>query len=292
VKIIDIHPHVMSPDRERYPLSPVFDHVADYVTKSPISAEMMLADMDEAGVTQSVLVHSTMAYGYNNAYAADTAAAYPERFASVGGINVRAAGAAETLRYWIRERGMNGMRIFTSGGTMAEDSDYLDDPATFPVWEMAAELGVPVCLQMRAGGYARLKALYERFPTVPLIIDHLARPPASDGPPYAAAAALWKLADAPSVYLKLSTYNFRELGDGLGTVQSFVQRCVDLFGASRIAWGSNYPASEGTLPEMVALAQRELAFLGETDRNAIFSGTALALYPALERAGKTAGLRP
>jgi predicted TIM-barrel fold metal-dependent hydrolase len=291
VKIIDIHPHVMSPDRDRYPLSPAFDHVAPYVTERPISAEMMLADMEAAGIAQSVLVHSTMAYGYNNAYAADAAAAYPERFASVGSIDVRAADAPERLRYWVRERGMNGMRIFTSGGTMAEDSDYLEDPATFPVWEMARELGIPVCLQMRTGGFGRLTALFERFPEVPMIVDHMARPPADDGPPYAAAAALWKLADQPNVYLKITTNNFREFGKGKGTVESFVQRCVDLFGANRIAWGSNYPASEGTLPEFVALAQRELAFLPEADRSAILHGTALALYPALERAvrGRPAG---
>jgi predicted TIM-barrel fold metal-dependent hydrolase len=282
VKIVDIHPHVMSPDRERYPLTPAFDHVAPYVTERPISAEMMLADMQAAGVDQAALVHATMAYGYHNDYAADSAAAYPERFASVGSIDVRAADAPQRLRYWIRERGMNGMRIFTSGGTMAEDSDYLDDPATFPVWEMARELGIPVCLQMRTGGFARLHALFERFPEVPMIVDHLARPPAEDGPPYAAAAALWKLADAPNVYLKLTTNNFRELSKGKATVESFVQRCVDLFGSNRIAWGSNYPASEGTLPELVALARRELAFLPESDRNAIFHGTALALYPVLD----------
>jgi predicted TIM-barrel fold metal-dependent hydrolase len=167
---------------------------------------------------------------------------------------------------------------------MAEDSDYLEDPATFPVWEMARELGIPVCLQMRTGGFGRLAALFERFPEVPMIVDHMARPPAEDGPPYAAAAALWKLADQPNVYLKITTNNFREFGKGKATVQSFVGRCVELFGANRIAWGSNYPASEGTLPEFTALALRELAFLPEADRSAILHGTALALYPALERA--------
>ena len=53
------------------------------------------------------------------------------------------------------------------------------------------------------------------------------------------------------------------------------------FGASRIAWGSNFPASERSLPELVSLAQETLAFLPAGDREWIFSRTAQALYPAL-----------
>jgi predicted TIM-barrel fold metal-dependent hydrolase len=279
--VFDIHPHVMSGDLVRYPHSKVFDHVAPYVEEAPITAEAMIAHMNAAGVAKSVLVHSSMAYGFDNSYAADSAAAHPDRFACVGSIDIRAADAPQRMRYWIRERGMSGMRIFTSGGTMPEDSDWLADPVTFPGWETAAELGIPVCLQMKFGGFRVLPALLERFPTVPLVIDHLARPPAADGPPYASARPLWELAAAPNVYLKLTTNNFRELNEGAGTMRTFVQRCVDEFGAGRIAWGSNYPASRGTLTELLALAQRELGFLPEADRTAIFGGTALALYPAL-----------
>jgi predicted TIM-barrel fold metal-dependent hydrolase len=279
--MIDIHPHVMSDDRVRYPLNQIFDHVAPYVKEHPVTAEDMIAAMDAAGIAKSVLVHSSMGYGYDNSYAADSAAAYPDRFACVGSIDIRAADAPQRIRYWIRERGMSGIRIFTSGGTMAEDSDWLADPVTFPAWETAAELGIPVCLQMKFGGFRVLPTLLERYPTVPLILDHLCRPPAADGPPYAAAEPLWALADAPNVYLKLTTNNFRELSDGRATPRSFLQRCVDLFGAGRIAWGSNYPASSGTLEELAALAQRELAFLPAAGRASILAGTALALYPAL-----------
>jgi predicted TIM-barrel fold metal-dependent hydrolase len=56
---------------------------------------------------------------------------------------------------------------------------------------------------------------------------------------------------------------------------------VGAFGASRVAWGSNFPASERSLPELVTLAQDTLRFLPETAREWIFSRTAQALYPAL-----------
>jgi L-fuconolactonase len=56
---------------------------------------------------------------------------------------------------------------------------------------------------------------------------------------------------------------------------------VSEFGASRIAWGSNFPASERSLPELLALAHDALRFLPETDREWVFSRTAQRLYPAL-----------
>ena len=68
---------------------------------------------------------------------------------------------------------------------------------------------------------------------------------------------------------------------GKATPETFFGRLVSEFGASRIAWGSNFPASERSLPELLALAQDALRFLPETDREWIFSRTAQTLYPAL-----------
>ena len=53
------------------------------------------------------------------------------------------------------------------------------------------------------------------------------------------------------------------------------------FGASRIAWGSNYPASEGTLAGLLAEARSALASLPSPDGDWIFSRTARTLYPTL-----------
>ena len=279
--IYDIHPHVVSTDFTTYPLAPISGKPSHWVEERPVTAEQMLVEMDKAGIKKSVLVHASTAYGYNNSYAADSAAAHPDRFASVCCVDVRAADAAERLRYWIRDRHMNGLRIFTSGSAMADDSAWLDDPATFPAWDAAAELGIPVALQMKASGFERLQTLLKRYPSVPVILDHLSHPPSDDGPPYAAAASFWKLADAATVYLKLTAHNFKEFPEGAGSTETFVQQCVDRFGAKRIAWGSNFPSSAGPLSKLVALAQHELAFLPEAAQQAIFRDTALDLYPAL-----------
>jgi predicted TIM-barrel fold metal-dependent hydrolase len=121
----------------------------------------------------------------------------------------------------------------------------------------------------------------KRFPKLRVILDHLARPQQDDGPPYKAADSLWSLSTLPNVYLKVTERNLVGAQQGKATAQTFFGKLVSDFGANRIAWGSNYPASEKSLPDLVNLAQETLSFLPARDREWIFSGTAETLYPAL-----------
>jgi predicted TIM-barrel fold metal-dependent hydrolase len=279
--IYDIHPHVVSADTTRYPMTHVFDHVADYVHARPVDAEAMIAAMDRAGITKSITVHSSMAYGYDCRYAADTVDAYPGRFGAVCAVNVRAADAVDKVRYWIAERGLDGIRIFTLGGGMPNDPRWIADPALFPVWETLADLGVPLCFRLPPNGFALLAQTMARFPSVPVILEYLYGPSPGEGPQFASADATWRLAANPNVYVKLKTDNILALSPDPAIRRAFLERSVAEFGSDRIAWGSNYPTAEGSLEQLLADAQRELAFLPQRDREAIFGGTALRLYPAL-----------
>jgi len=184
------------------------------------------------------------------------------------------------MTHWM-SRGLTGLRLFTTGSTMPGQASWLDDPRSFPAWRKAAEARLPVCLQMTAEGIPQLQNILHRFPGLRVVLDHLARPIQEDGPPYAAADSLWRLADHPGVYVKVTERNFVGATKGNATPETFFGRLVSAFGASRIAWGSNFPASERSLPDLLALAQDTLRFLTETDREWIFSRTAQALYPAL-----------
>jgi L-fuconolactonase len=121
----------------------------------------------------------------------------------------------------------------------------------------------------------------KRFPSVRIIMDHCARPTLSDGPPYRAAAALMSLAPCPNVYLKLTPRVFEEAAAGKATPETFFPLLVSEFGAGRLAWGSNYPASPGTLAGLLALARHSLGSLRQDDQAWIFARTAQTLYPAL-----------
>ena len=277
---IDIHPHIISGDATRYPLAPLGGHQSDWSRTRPVSVEQLVAAMDETGVQKAAIVQASTCYGHDNSYVADAVAAFPQRFTGVFSVDVLAADAPQRMRYW-RDKGLTGLRLFTFGSTMSEQANWLDDPKSFPAWTCASELGLSICLQMSAKAIPQAAGMAKRFPNVRIILDHGARPVLEDGPPYDAAAGLFGLARYPNIYLKLTPHMFAESRRGQATPETFFPRLVSEFGARRLAWGSNYPSSEGKLPELLKVARKSVASLTKADREWIFAKTAQMLYPAL-----------
>jgi len=282
-KIIDIHPHVISPDTERYPLSPLGGKQSTWSQSHPLSHEDLLAQMDAAGISKAAVVQASTAYGHNNTYLAEAVAAHPDRFTGVFSVDVLADDAIEKIKFW-QARNLTGLRLFTTGSTMPTQQPWLADPKSHAAWQYASDAGLPICVQMRPEGIPLLTRLVDQFPDARVILDHLARPALADGMPYAEAAGLFALADRPNIFLKLTLRNFEAAKEGRSTLPEFLDHLIARFGASRIAWGSNYPAADRTLAELVEAAKLSLASLNEADRAMIFAGTAETLYPALRDA--------
>ncbi len=282
MEIIDIHPHVISIDMVRYPRAPIGGQQSDWSLERPTSIDQMIAAQKQAGVAKAALVQASTCYGHDSSYAAEAVRTHPERFTGVFSCDIVAADATEKMAHWIG-KGMTGMRVFTTGSTMPGQADWLDDPSSFPAWAMAEEKNLPVALQMTAKAFPQVINLLNRFPRLRVVLDHLGRPVQEDGPPYVGANPLWSLAPHKNAFLKITERNLVGSRKGKATPESFFGRLVSEFGASRLAWGSNFPASELSLSELVALAQDTLAFLPARDREWIFAGTAKILYPALAR---------
>lgn len=278
--IIDIHPHVISDDEKRYPPAPLFGKRSDWSQERPSTVEALIAAMDAAGVAKAAVVHSSTTYGFDNSYVVDSCQRYPNRLVPVGSVDMLADDVSSVVRNWA-SKGLAGLRIFTGGSTKDFDPSELDNPKSFAAWDVLAELGLPMCIQTGPIGLPQVRMLATKFPTVNIILDHLARPDVLDGPPYANAASLFAVAELPNVFLKLTPRIFGDVKKGKASAATFFPHIVEAFGARRLAWGSNFPTSEGTLSEILATAQAGLADLNADDREWIFGKTAQGLYPAL-----------
>jgi predicted TIM-barrel fold metal-dependent hydrolase len=279
--IIDIHPHVIATDNVRYPLQPLGGHQSTGSRDRPTTHEMMITALDQAGVAKSAIVLASTAYGHDNSYVAEAIAAHPKRFTGVFSVDMLAPDSVEKMRHWL-SRGFSGMRLFTTGSTMPGQATWFDDPRTFPAWQHASDVGIPVCMQMTPQGFPQLRGLLERFPKVRIILDHLARPVLTDGPPFNADREFFALARNRNIFLKLTPINVEPKDWGKATPESFFGALIKAFGADRIAWGSNFPATAGTLADILRQAQGALAFASSADRDWIFGKTALELYPSLK----------
>ncbi|RZT03891.1 Predicted metal-dependent hydrolase, TIM-barrel fold [Duganella sp. CF402] len=278
--IVDIHPHIISDDEQAYPPAPLFGKRSDWSQERPSTVEALIAAMDAAGVAKAAVVHSSTTYGFDNSYVVDGCNKYKDRLVAVGSVDVLQPDAAKTIVEW-KERGLAGLRLFTGGSTKEFDPSELEDPRSYPAWELCSELGITMCIQTGPIGLPQVTALAKRFPKVKIILDHLGRPDVLDGPPYANAKSMFDLAALDNIYFKLTPRIFGDVKKEKASAETFFPAVVKEFGAQRLAWGSNFPTSPGTLSEILATAQQGLASLSDEDRAWIFEKTAKTLYPSL-----------
>ena len=64
--------------------------------------------------------------------------------------------------YWLA-RGCSGMRLFTTGSTLPDQSTWFDDPRAYPFWEHAAAKSIPVCMQMKVQAIPLLREIMDGF---------------------------------------------------------------------------------------------------------------------------------
>lgn len=281
--IVDIHPHIVSTDTVRFPITPLGGKRSEWSHERSVDAENLVESMAKAGVDAAAVVHSSTTYGFNCEYVADAVASYPDRLTGVFSINVLEPDGPANMQKWL-DQGLTGMRIFSRGSTMQGSWMELDDPRAFPCYEFAAEKGISIASNVTVENFSQLEAVLKQFPGVNFILDHLGRTDFTGGEPFSEAAPLLRLAKYPNLYLKIATRNFTEANNGKSTSETMFKKLAAEFGADRMAWGSNYPASKGSLPELLALARDGVSALPQADQDWILGGTALKLYPALVKA--------
>jgi L-fuconolactonase len=275
VATVDTHVHVTAQDTVRYPLSVHSDELKR-LRAAVVSGDELLRLMDEAAVERAVLVQASHTHGFDNNYAADVAAAHPTRFASVCCVDVAKPDAAEQLFYWIRERGMNGVRLFNA--TSRADPP-LEDSRSLKVMEQALALDVPITMVLRHADIGHLHAVMSRLPNARVIVDHLARFPVDERPPYDNSAHFFALSRYPSLSLKYSAVNQWAIRKGATPERDYFRRIFDHFGADRLMWGSNYPVTRyKTYAELFRMGAEPFDFLTEEEIAEIMGGNALRWF--------------
>jgi len=279
--IVDSHVHVISDDLQRYPLKP--SGTATWHNECRVTTEQFLEQMDEAGVDQAILVQGTGAYSDDNSYTVDSAVKYPERFASVGVVDSRMADAPSQLTRWVRDRKMQGLRIFaasSSDGAGLNEEDY-------PLWETAQNLGIPVIAFMRPPSLPKLKRVLQRYPNVQFALDHIALVPLDKGPSDESVRTLFDMASLPNLYLKFSSRILDPIVAGGLDFREAVRQLAEQFGAHRLIWGSDYTATHHlSYKGLVEHGKESVSLLTPEQQAWVLGGTALSLWPHLKTSAK------
>lgn len=280
---VDLHTHIISPDLGRYPYAPLGGRQSAWSAERPVSLDGLLRNLDQAGVGKAAVVQASTVYGFDNRYAADSLAGHEDRLIGVCSVDFLAADALDQVTYWIEERNFAGVRIRAADGTTpVPTSTRLDDPKMSAVWSHLEARRIPVCVQMHSRHTGTLLSVLERFPRLVIALDHGARPRLDGGPPYAAAEELFGLAAYENVFLKITPVTVQRAdSEPGGDSRKLIRRLVDGFGSVRVAWGSNFPASKGGLPDLRGTVEAAISELTPEERSDILGRTAARIHPRL-----------
>jgi predicted TIM-barrel fold metal-dependent hydrolase len=271
--VIDAHAHIWKRDGGQYP----WDRLSNFIPSFEAPIENLLDVMTTAGVSGAALVQPSC-YGWDNRYLLDSVLRYPNRFVATVMVDPLARDGPDTLRHCVKDAGARGLRL---NAAFDYRLNWLDHPNTYPLWECAAELGIPIGLLIEPWQLPQAEAMIRRFVEVAVIIDHLARikPQAPDLDKH--IADLCALARFPNSYVKVS--GFYALANGgypYKEMHPVVSEVLKSFGAQRLMWASDYPLSteHDSYASIQGNLDRILPELDAGDRKWLLGGTANRLW--------------
>ncbi len=228
-----------------------------------------------------VVATTTRSHGFDNEPAARAAAQFPGRLRSVGAIDVLAPEAPETFAYWVRERGMRGMRCF--GGEAVDADSWLGDERCAAVFRRAEQLGAIISAQRtRVATLPSLIAALRPVASLRFVVYSAAAPVVGQSGRSADVGALTALASLPGCHVSVSVENARATFSEAHGYSPFFEVLCEHFGVERIAWGSYSMFAENDPRRSLATVLDEMragfSFLSANERAWVFGGTARQLF--------------
>ncbi len=110
----------------------------------PLTGEQFVASMDECGIDRAQLVQTYVTYHFDNSYMIDCALRRPQRYLSVCVIDQLDPGAPDLLSGLVENHGVRRLRMMGARGPGS-----LKDLRSFPLWERAQQLRIPICVGAR-----------------------------------------------------------------------------------------------------------------------------------------------
>ena len=246
---------------------------------SPIYRDFLPADWaaeaGQLGIEGSVLVQSQPSDADTD-WMLEVAEATPSVKAVVGWCDLKAPDAPKRISELAAHPLFKGLRPMLQG----LPEDWIADPALDPAIEAMIASGLRFDALVFTRHLPNLALFAERWPELPIVIDHMAKPPIADGEIDGWAREMERLAALPNVMCKLSGL-FTEMATGQSRDVSrpYVATVGALFGPERLMWGSDWPVINlaGDMAEWHALAA-ELTGFDQAGRDMLFGGNAARFY--------------
>jgi len=298
IQLYDSHAHLVSDDLERYPRNPIpMDSAslpADFpfgpgtigipggkhgprpVNEKP-TAEQLRSWMAQEHVVAIAAVQKGMIYRTDNSYIVDAADLFPDRMRAVAIVDPQAPETPQLVRQ-LAARGVTGIRFFGVG--ISDTKAWLTAPDSLKIWTLARDLGLVVDIEAPLDAdvvIPTIEAMADRYPTLPIVLDHLFMPTLTD-PDFGIDARYEGFRARRNIFLKWTSLNMDVIREKGIAPETVLRRAVDYFGADKLMWGSDIGTSSGTYKEMVQRAVASTRLLSDDERRKVLHDTGRRVF--------------
>lgn len=233
----------------------------------PLLPELLLQEMDAAGVHRAVLVPSALEDNRND-LALEGARQHPDRFAVMGRLDLNAPGARSQIATWRRQPGMLGLRCSFKE---PQWEAVLTEGRLDWLWKEAEKAALPAMLMMTHELLPFIDRVAERHPGFKFALCHLALDSGKrDDDAFRDLDRLLALAKRPNVMVKVSalptyttdSYPYRRL-------HPYLRRVYDEFGPKRMFWGTDLSRLTCSYRQAVTMFTEEIPWLTSEDKESI-----------------------
>ena len=233
MSIIDTHIHLVSADREQFPLHPN----GAYQPQQSYPLEDYIPIMEESGTVGAVLVHCEP-YLDDHRYTLHCLKQEPKRLKGTCLFSPDDCEGPAKMAALVEEAGPGRIVTFRIHAYRDDGIPDFESPELKTLWGAAVELGLAVQLHFVPRYAAAFAKIYRQFPECTVILDHLGRPGQGNAVEYEEVAAL---AEFENCYLKFSAVSSASSEDWPHRdVGPLVSRMASRFGAERVLWAGGY----------------------------------------------------
>ena len=164
------------------------------------SVELLNQTMAETGVDKAVIVQPIY-YLYDNPIRCRLSAPVSGKFEAIGLVDRNAPVEPDQLEQVVVEDGFSGLRIHLA---RPDDPSEWAAPKQHATWERAEDLGSLFIVLAPGSHLPALEPMIRRYPSVPVILDHIGGAPIDETEPYPHLSNVLRLAECPNVYVKFT----------------------------------------------------------------------------------------
>ncbi len=279
--VVDAHQHFWDRSREEFDYS-----WQETPEMSAICRDRMPDDLRPllaaSGVDQTILVQ-TQHHLDENRWALQLADQHDFIAGVVGWVDLQSDDCRRQLEEFQDHSRFVGIRHITQD---EPDDDFIVGESVAGGLAVLQQLSMPFDLLLYDRHLRHVPALARRFPDLPLVIDHLAKPPIRTGEIKNWQSDIAAAAEFPNVWCKLSGLVTESDRDrwSFEQIRPYADVVLECFGPRRLMFGSDWPVCElaAGYQEVFGLASQLISQLSDSEQARILGGSAIECY-ALER---------